>query len=56
MVDSRTEAEKIQDQTGASVISESKNVLQKRKKGQGRRGTCQKNIGAKWSELEEFIQ
>lgn len=49
MVDSRTEAEKIQDQTGASVISESK-------KGQGRRGTCQKNIGAKWSELEEFIQ
>ena len=30
MVDSRTEAEKIQDQTGASVISESKNVLKKR--------------------------
>ena len=29
MVDSRTEAEKIQDQTGASVISEGKNVLQK---------------------------
>ena len=56
MVASRTEAEKIQDQTGASVISESKNVLQKRKKGQGRKGTCQKNIGAKWSELEEFIQ
>lgn len=56
MVDSRTEAEKIQDQTGASVISESKNVLKKKKKGQGRRGTCQKNIGAKWSKLEGFIQ
>lgn len=40
MVDSRTEAEKIQDQTGASVISESKNVLKKKKKrdrvGEGR--------------------
>lgn len=35
MVDSRTEAEKIQDQTGASVISESKNVLKKKKKGTG---------------------
>lgn len=39
MVDSRTEAEKIQDQTGASVISESKNVLKKKKRdrvGEGR--------------------
>ena len=56
MVDSRTKAEKIQDQTGASVISESKNVLKKKRGGQGRRGTRQKNIGAKWSELEGFIQ
>ena len=30
MVDCRTKAEKIQDQTGASVISESKNVLKKK--------------------------
>ena len=38
MVASRTEAEKIQDQTGASVISESKNVLQKRKRDRVGRG------------------